>query len=200
MASNTLTKKQKEFLLALVAEGLKPAEINRRAASFQTPFKTTRQLIAFYAESRDVKAKAKEAIEQGEAVALATGLALMEERVAGLQRLAQKLEADLLDEGGAGLWLKRVKAVGSGDWTTIVDHFELNAGGINAYRATLDDIAKEVGGRTYGASIGGDGCEDDADAQAGSEAAPKLRIEVEYVGAGAPDASDAAHGAATDHP
>ena len=71
------------------------------------------------------------------------GLALDYERVNNLKRLANRLE----DELKQYLWLDDVKSIGSGENATRVDLIRFNSALVEQYRATLDDIAKETGGR-----------------------------------------------------
>lgn len=71
------------------------------------------------------------------------GLALDYERVNSLKRLANRLE----DELKQYLWLDDVKSVGSGENAERIDLIRFNSALVEQYRATLDDIAKETGGR-----------------------------------------------------
>jgi len=71
------------------------------------------------------------------------GLALDYERVNSLKRLANRLE----DELKQYLWLDDVKSVGSGENAERVELIRFNSALVEQYRATLDDIAKETGGR-----------------------------------------------------
>lgn len=79
------------------------------------------------------------------------GLALDYERVRRLLRLADFLEAQLYEQGEAGefhnVWLPDVKAIGSGEFAERVDIERFNGSLLAEYRAVLDDIAKETGGR-----------------------------------------------------
>lgn len=104
------------------------------------------------------------------------GLALDYERVTKLKRLASFLEKQILDEiqaptyastedaidvalsGNAPyapppgfenykVWLPDVKQIGSGEDATRVDIVRFNAALISEFRAALDDLAKETGGR-----------------------------------------------------
>lgn len=52
------------------------------------------------------------------------------------------------------VWLPDVKQIGSGDNAERVDIERFNSALINEYRSTLDDIAKEVGGRAKRHDIG----------------------------------------------
>lgn len=125
-----------------VAEGLESDEINQRAAKFQPPFSVLRSQVAHYRASRAVELVAM--TRSGEYAALTEGLALREERVGRLQKLAALMEKDLF---GGFLWLDDVKSIGVGVSAVIVDFEKFNAAEIEAYRGILDDIAKEVGNR-----------------------------------------------------
>jgi hypothetical protein len=144
--NNRLSKSQREALLVWICDGLQTDEINERAAEFAPPFAVSRQQVDHYRSTREVKVK--EIIARGEDDALTSGLALRGERVRALKELAVKLKEDLLVDGPDNrLWLRDVKSVGSGYAQTIV-HFEtFNASQVQQYRATLDDIAAEVGER-----------------------------------------------------
>ena len=82
---------------------------------------------------------------------MASGLALAHERVVELQELAGFLKGQLYEQGRDGdyhnVWLPDVKQVGSGKDAERVDLERFNQGLIAEYRATLDDLARETGGR-----------------------------------------------------
>lgn len=137
-----LQKKQREALLKWIGEGLETDEINKRAAKFKPPFEVSRPRVSHYRKSRE---KSLKAIQQaGEFNALASGLALKEERVKRLVALADLLWGDL---SGDRLWLEQSKMLGSGDSSEIVDYEEFNAAEVREFRGLLDDIAKEIGQR-----------------------------------------------------
>jgi hypothetical protein len=122
-----LNKKQKEHLLALVAEGLQSDEINRRAARFKPAYSVSRQQVDFYRDSRKVKLdELKEASESG---ALKSGFALKERRVEVLSDIAERIYQDL--QGGI-----RERAA-----------FEFKEAEIRQLRGVFDDLAKEAGDR-----------------------------------------------------
>jgi hypothetical protein len=85
------------------------------------------------------------------------GLALEYNRINELYRLADLLRGQIyeqgLDEDGEytgvfhNVWVPDVKQIGSGDDAERVDIERFNASLISEYRAVLDDIAKETGGR-----------------------------------------------------
>lgn len=97
------------------------------------------------------------------------GLALDYERVTKLKRLARFLEEQLFAKGDAtdrangtnganttdridgqaypNLWLADVKQIGGGEYAERVDLVRFNAPLLTEYRAVLDDLAKETGGR-----------------------------------------------------
>ena len=99
------------------------------------------------------------------------GLALDYERVRKLKRLAAFLEGEIYfegegaeivnDEGGAvsdahpKVWLADVKQVGSGEKSKRVDVVRFNSALIAEYRAALDDLAKEAGGRKVKTELSG---------------------------------------------
>lgn len=76
---------------------------------------------------------------------LETGFAAAHERVQALNALADALYAELTAAGG--LWLDDVKGIGQGDNWTQVAIKRFNSAEIEQFRALLDDIAREVGGR-----------------------------------------------------
>lgn len=89
---------------------------------------------------------------------LAEGLALDYERVTRLVRLAEDLEGQIYEELNglrARLWLPDVKQIGSGEFAERVDIVRFNAALIEQFRGTLDDIAKETGGRVKKSEITG---------------------------------------------
>jgi hypothetical protein len=76
---------------------------------------------------------------------LATGYAVMHQRVAQLNNQAEKLIAMLDDP--SKVWTPDVKAIGSGPSAERVDLVQFNAPLFHEIRATFDDIAKELGQR-----------------------------------------------------
>jgi hypothetical protein len=119
----TLTKRQKEFVLKCVGEGLQTDEINARAAKCRPPFSVSRQQVDFYRESRG--ARVKEIVAEAEMEALRSGLALRSERVGCLERLCNHATRIVL--------LAQA----------------LNPAEFKICRDLLDDIAKEMNARTY---------------------------------------------------
>lgn len=137
-----LKAKQKQALLSWIAEGLETDEINERAAEFRPPFEVSRRVVAHYRKTRGVRLAAL--TEANEQSALTTGLALREERVKRLQRLAELMEGDLF---GDVLWTENQKMIGAGPFARVVDYEEFNAAEVQQYRGVLEDIAKEMGDR-----------------------------------------------------
>lgn len=137
-----LRKKQKEALLQWVAEGLETDEINKLADKFKPPFSVNREMVKYYRETRKIDLEVLK--RSGEFDALTTGLATKEERVKRLQQLADLMWKDLV---GGFLWLDQVKALGAGEFMETYDYEEFNTSEVREFRATLDDIAKELGDR-----------------------------------------------------
>jgi hypothetical protein len=149
----TIKKKQKEALLEWIAEGLDSNEINKRAAKFKPKFIVSRRAITHYRKTREISiAKIKEA---GELSALTSGLALADERVAVLQKLADHMIEDLLPPAkvGSRLWLDQAKTVAY----EMYEYQEFNKGEVDTLRGVLDDIAAEVGGRVKKSDLTSDG-------------------------------------------
>jgi len=138
-------------VLEWISEGLQTDEINLRAAKLKKPFHVSRQQVDYYRKSRKVDILAIKQV--GENNALTTGLAITEERVRRLQILAELMWKDLT---GGFLWLDDVKGVGSGINSEIVDFEKFNNGELSEFRATLEDIAKETGGRAIKQDIKSD--------------------------------------------
>jgi len=146
-----MKKIQKESLLQWIAEGLKPAEINKRAAREAEPFKVTRQQIDYYRQKHGVDIGA--ITEQADFQALNTGLALRDERVQALKDLAVTMLKDL---NAGKLWLSRQRSVGSGKNFMQFMEDEFNKAEVDALRGLLDDIAREVGARSIKTDISTD--------------------------------------------
>jgi hypothetical protein len=82
---------------------------------------------------------------------LSYGLALDYERLRALYTLEAFLRGQLYERSKKGIyynvWLPDVKGIRDGDESKLVDIERFNAPLIEQYRKTLEDIAKEVGGR-----------------------------------------------------
>lgn len=82
---------------------------------------------------------------------LAYGLALDYERVRKLKHLADFLETQIYEQNDDGaftnVWVPDVKVVGHGDAAEVVDIERFNSALFTQFRETLNDLAKEVGGR-----------------------------------------------------
>lgn len=101
-----------------------------------------------------------EAIKNAERQAVMNyGIALDYERVRKLKRLADFLEQQIYEKGIGedyhNVWLPDVKQIGAGEFAERVDIERFNGELISQYRATLDDLAKEVGGRKQKTEISG---------------------------------------------
>lgn len=143
-----LLKNQKETLLTWISDGLQSDEINLRAALFDPPFEVSRQQVDWYRSTRAKSIAAMSAAAEHDA--LTAGLALKSNRVLKLQQLAALMEQDIF---GGFLWTDQVKMIGSGPFAKEVDYEEFNTAEVQQYRATLDDIAKEVGDRKQASTV-----------------------------------------------
>jgi len=144
-----LKKKQKEAVIQWAAEGLESGEINKRAAKFKPPFSVSRAQVDYYRGSR--KKKLQELRESGEHNALTAGLSVKANRVDTLQKLADKIISDLLDDGK--LWLTQVKGIGGQLNYERIEYEEFNKAEVDALRGLLDDIASELGERAPGVQV-----------------------------------------------
>jgi len=126
-------------------------EINARADNFDPPFKVSRQQVFGYRERYGVIIE--NIRKNSEHEALNSGLAVVAVRVRKLQELARILEQDIFSGDRDTIWLPQVKGVGSGNLAQIVDYEEFNTAEIAQYRAVLEDIAKETGGRVQKADF-----------------------------------------------
>ena len=127
MSNTRLTKKQREFVLAAIAEGLETDEINKRAAKCKPPFTVTRQDVDYYRKSRGLRVK--DLKESGDLDALSMGFARREERVQALSEIGRSLYEDL-----------------QGAIRSLTDG-QFKEGEIRQMRGIFDDLAKEMGDR-----------------------------------------------------
>lgn len=99
----------------------------------------------------EIERQKNEVLEARRLEALETGLALDYERVLKLKHLADSLAGEIWDEAGEfiedKIWLPDVKSIGSGEYAKRVDIVRFNRPMLDEFRATLDDLAKETGGR-----------------------------------------------------
>jgi len=106
----------------------------------------------------DAQADERKTLEYN--LAMKNGLALDYERVNSLKGLALFLESQVYEQGETGkyhnVWLPDVKSVGYGENSEIVDIERFNAGLIQQFRGTLDDLAKETGGRVVKSEFTGE--------------------------------------------
>jgi len=100
-----------------------------------------------------VAEQARAALAAREAEVLACGYALYFERIADLKALADLLWEEINTEKKR--WLPDVKQIGSGEGAQRVDIVRFNAGLINEFRETLDDIAEELGQRVKNLALSG---------------------------------------------
>jgi hypothetical protein len=89
--------------------------------------------------------KDKAAYEARRKQLMEAGLALAHERIGELETIYERLKKDF--QVDANLWLPDRKGIGSAENFETVDIVRFNAPIVDQMRGTLDDIAKEVGGR-----------------------------------------------------
>lgn len=138
-----LTKAQKELVLKWIAEGIESDEINARAAQETPPFHVAKSTVSHYRKTRAIPLAQVQAA--GELSAINEGYNTAASRVEKLARLAAVLEQDLLENGK--LWVTRKRGIGPASQYEVVEDEEFNGAEVAQYRGTLDDIARETGGR-----------------------------------------------------
>jgi len=114
---------------------------------------SSRYVWASRAEQWDSLAEGRKTLEYN--IAMKHGLALDYERVNSLKELAVFLEEQIYEQGIGGryhnVWLPDVKAVDGVKY----DIERFNTGILQQYRGTLDDLAKETGGRVNKTELSG---------------------------------------------
>lgn len=138
--SKPLAKEKVEYILELIGEGMSNAEII--AACKRDGIEVSRQTIRNFRHTRAVEIK--DVIQRYEAEAIQSGLARRMERVAELKDIYARLKAEL--DAGA-LWVIHPRSMRGDEGYTIVEERIFNSNLIRELRQTLEDIAKEVGGR-----------------------------------------------------
>jgi hypothetical protein len=105
----------------------------------------------------EIEREKNEALEARRREAMQTGLALDFERVLELKKLAGFLIGQAYEQGTDeryhNIWLPDVKQVGSGEDAQRVDIERFNGAMLEQLRGTLDDLAKETGGRKQKTSV-----------------------------------------------
>lgn len=105
------------------------------------------------ADEYDAKVEAEKTalVEARRRDAIDTGLALDYERILKLKHLADTLGREIWSDDGKfikdAIWLPDVKQIGGGEYAERVDLVKFNQAILTEFRAILDDLAKETGGR-----------------------------------------------------
>lgn len=139
-----LSRNQERFLQALLL-----GKTIASSAAFAGISERTAYNWLSDSEVQTERAKREAIVAQAEQEAvtaiLTDGYALMHRRVEALKALSLKLEKYLAEE--KKVWLPDVKVIGTGEFVERVDLVTFNDALIREYRATFDDIAKELGQR-----------------------------------------------------
>ena len=143
---NKLSLRQAEYLLTLVAEGLRYGDIVAKTTKFDEPFTLTQQHLYSYRKAQEINLE--ELRKEREFHALREGLAVKANRVKMLEELAMMFYVDLKDK--EMVWLNDKKSIGTDE---PYDFIKFNGSEIEQLRGVLDDIAKETGGRTIKTDI-----------------------------------------------
>lgn len=138
----------------VIADFAAPSTSIRTLQTWSTNFKWSERAPVFDADYED-------RVNRERAAEIDYGLSLDYERIRELKQLADLLKDQLLarDVKGnlIGLWVPDVKSIGHGDTAETVDIERFNSALVTQYRETLNDLAKETGGRVQKKEIGGSG-------------------------------------------
>ena len=108
----------------------------------------------------EIERQKNEYIEARRFDSLKTGLALDYERVLKLKHLADTLEREIWQDDGEfvtdNIWVPDVKQIGGGEYAERVDIVRFNQPILTEFRAILDDLAKETGGRKSQHNLSGE--------------------------------------------
>lgn len=137
-----LTKLQRNLVLQWIMEGLSDSQIIVRAAEQSKPFSISRQAINKTYRRKEPE-KIKQVLAEKEISALKQGLAIRENRVADLQKLRDKLIAEV----DKSLWIDDSKTILTQNYETTEVKKTFNASLIRELRGVLDDAAREMGDR-----------------------------------------------------
>lgn len=143
-----LTEDELAYVIEQIAAGLETRDIVK-AAKADIGLKISPQHV------RKIRFSKKELIaeqfEKVELEAIQSGLARRNQRVQALTKLYNQIQEDVFVHGK--LWSMKERSIRTdGGYKEIVD-IEFNANLSKELRAILDDIAKEVGGRTITADM-----------------------------------------------
>jgi hypothetical protein len=139
-----LSRNQERFLQSLLLGKTVVASAKHACISERTAYNWLADPV-FQAERQRRESALAEAEQQAIQRILTEGYALMHRRVEALKALSLKLEAYLVEE--SKVWLPDAKIIGTGESAERVNLIQFNDALIREYRATFDDIAKELGQR-----------------------------------------------------
>ena len=138
----------------VIADFAAPSTSTRTLQTWSTNFKWSDRAPVF-------DAGYEERVNRERTAEFDYGLALDYERIRELKQLSDLLKDQLLtrdtDGNLIGLWVPDVKVVGHGDTAETVDIERFNSALVTQYRETLNDLAKETGGRVQKRELGGPG-------------------------------------------
>jgi len=131
-----------------------PTKRIKSLADWSRTFGWQARAVAYDAAAERQKTEATEARRRE---AMETGLALDYERVLELKALAQFLKGQLYEVSEDGkfpnVWVHDVKQIGKGEDAERVDIERFNSAIFEQFRGTIDDLARETGGRKLKTSL-----------------------------------------------
>lgn len=140
-----MTVPQRTYLLTLLQQQLSSTEVNALTSKFSDPFTVTPEVCEYW--RRKTRLRYKEMQRDSNNKVWSEGLALKENRVIVLKKLAERMIADLLQDDPAKerVWLRNLKSLGP---TRIVQYREFNHREFAELRMVLNDLALEMGDRS----------------------------------------------------
>jgi len=143
-------KKHVRFIVSLIAAGLDDEQIIAKCEKDKKFTVTERQITKVRYEKIDAILQMQ---EETEIKSSQVGLARTAARIIALIKLYNKLAHELYEEGA--IWLIRKRSIRNDTGYEIVTEKDFNSSLVREMRLTLDDIAKETGGRIQLAEIKG---------------------------------------------
>lgn len=135
-------------------EATKQQKSNKRATGCWVKWSSLYQWVVRAAERDKEQERIKDEVLKAEIEKImSTGYAAVHKRVKHLDKLAKRQWKDM--QKRELVWLPDVKQIGGGEFAERVDIIRYNAGLDEQFRKSLEDIAKETGGRVTKQEVSG---------------------------------------------
>lgn len=148
----TQARSLRNLLAAYKQDPLAPTKSWTTLSNWSAEYEWVQRAAQF---DREQAARLSAEYEERRKAIMEVGLAQVHERVGKLVEIFDRLYADFADNNK--VWLRELKGIGSYENFQVVEVVRFNAGLVGELRATLDDIAAEVGGRPRKTELTGKG-------------------------------------------